>query len=47
MQGTESVVKANVCFAVGGVDISSINSYPASAGTSVLVCGQNINHNFF
>jgi len=42
MQGTELVVKATVCFAKGGVNISTINSYPASVGMSVLVCGQSI-----
>ena len=39
MQGTELVVKATVCFGKGGVNISTKNSYPASAGTSVLVYG--------
>ncbi len=42
MQGTELVVKATVCFAKGGVNISTINSYPASVRMSVLVCGQSI-----
>ena len=46
MQGTELVVKATVCFAKGGVRISAKNSYPASAGTSVLVCGQSVNSYF-
>ena len=32
MQGTEFVVKATVCFAIGGVNISTINSYLASVG---------------
>ena len=41
MQGTELVVKVTVCFAIGGANISSINSYPASVGTSFLVCGQS------
>jgi len=27
------------CFAVGGVNISSTNLYPASVGMSVLLCG--------
>jgi len=42
MQGTEFVVKATVCFAIGGVNISTINSYLASVGTSVLECGQSM-----
>ena len=42
MQGTELVVKAILCFASGGFNVSTKNSYPASAGTSVLVCGQSI-----
>ena len=46
MQGTELVVKANVCLAKGGVRISAKNSYPASAGTSVLLCGQSVNSYF-
>ncbi len=37
MQGTEFVVKATVCFAIGGVNISTINSYLASVGMSLLV----------
>ncbi len=37
MQGTELVIKATVCFAKGGVNISTINSYPASVGMSVLM----------
>jgi hypothetical protein len=41
MQDTELVVTATLCFASGGFRISSKNSYPGSAGTSVLVCGQN------
>ncbi len=40
MQGTELVTKSTVFFANGGFNISAKNSYPASAGTSVLVCGQ-------
>ena len=48
MQGTEFVVKATVCFAKGGVNISTKNSYPVSAGMSVLVRGQSfIIPNFF
>jgi hypothetical protein len=46
MEGTELVVKATVCFANGGFNISAKNSCPASVGMSVLVCGQNIIHNF-
>ena len=30
MQGIELVVKATVCLVIGGVNISSINSYPTS-----------------
>ena len=41
MQGIELVVKATVCFAKGGVNISSINSYSTSVGTSFLACAQN------
>ena len=42
MQGTELVVKVTLCFASGGFNVSTKNSCPASAGTSVLVCGQSI-----
>ena len=42
MQDTELVVTATLCFASGGFHISTKNSYPGSAGTSVLVCGQSI-----
>jgi hypothetical protein len=42
MQGTELVVKATVCFAKGGVNTSTTNSYPASVRMSVLVCSQSI-----
>jgi hypothetical protein len=42
MQGTELVVTVTFCFASGGFNVSTENSYPASAGTSVLVCGQSI-----
>jgi len=42
MQVTELVVKATVCFAKGCVNISTINSYPASVGMCVLVCGQSV-----
>ena len=41
MQGTEFIVKATVCFAIGGVNISTINSYPASVRMNVLVCGRS------
>ena len=48
MQDTELVVTATLCFASGGFHISTKNSYPGSAGTSVLVCGQSfIIPNFF
>jgi len=46
MQGTELVVKATVCFAKGGFNVSKKNSCPASAGTGVLVCDQSINSYF-
>ncbi len=42
MQNTELVVTAALCLTSGGVRISTKNSYPASAGTRVLVCGQGI-----
>jgi len=42
MQDTELVVTVILCIASGGFHISTKNSYPASAGTSVLVCGQSI-----
>ncbi len=42
MQDTELVVMATLCFASGGFHISTKNSYPGSAGTSVLVCGQSM-----
>ena len=42
MQGTELVIKATVCFGKGGVNISTINSYPTSVGMSVLGCGQSM-----
>jgi len=42
MQDTELVVTATLCFASGGFHISTKNSYPGSAGTSVLVCGQSV-----
>ena len=47
MQDTELVVTATLCFASGGFHISKKNSYPASAGTGVLVRGQNIIHTYF
>jgi len=47
MQDTELVVMATLCSASGGFHISAKNSHPASAGTGVLVYGQNlINLNF-
>ncbi len=42
MQDTELVVTATLCIASGGFHISTKNSCPASAGTSVLVCGQSM-----
>jgi hypothetical protein len=42
MQGTELVVRAALCFAVGFFHISMKNSHPGSAETIVLVCGQSI-----
>ncbi len=48
MQDTELVVTAILCFASGGVNISTKNSYPVSVGMSVLVRGQSfIIPNFF
>jgi len=47
MQATELVIKATVCFSKGGVNTSTINSYPTSVGMSVLVRGQSIIHNYF
>jgi hypothetical protein len=41
MRGIEFQVRT-MCFANGGFHISTKISYPASAGTSVLVCGQSI-----
>jgi len=42
MQGTELVVTSTLSLASGSFHISTKISYPASAGTSVLVCGQSI-----
>ncbi len=42
MQDTELVVTAALCLASGGFHISTKNSYPASAGMLVLVCGQSM-----
>ncbi len=42
MQDTELVVTATLCSASVGFHISAKNSYPGSAGTGVLVCGQNL-----
>ncbi len=47
MQDTEFVVKATVCFAIGGVNISTINSYLASVGMSLLVWSKYGYFNFF
>ena len=41
MQDTELVITAILCLAGGGFHISTKDSYPGSAGTSVLVCGQS------
>ena len=46
MQGTEFIVKASVCFAIGGVNISTINSYLASVGMSLLVWPKHGYFNF-
>jgi len=46
VQDTELVVTAILSFTSGGFHISTKNSYPASAGTSVLVCGQSMIHNY-
>jgi hypothetical protein len=46
MQNTELVVIATLCFASGDFHISTDNSYPASVGTRVLVCGQSVNSYF-
>jgi hypothetical protein len=40
MQDTELVAIATLCFSSGGFHISTKNSNPAFAGTSLLVCGQ-------
>ena len=47
MQGTEFIVKATVCFAIGGVNISTINSYLASVGMSLLVRSKPVYFNSF
>jgi hypothetical protein len=47
MQETELAVTAALCSASGSFHISKKISYPASAGKSVLVCGQSIIHNYF
>ncbi len=41
LQGIELVVTAILSFTSGGFHISTESSYPGSAGTSVLVCGQS------
>ena len=46
MQDTELVVTETLCFASGGFHISTKNSYPASAGKSVLVCDHSVNSYF-
>ncbi len=47
MSGTELVVTATLCFASGVFRISTNNSYSASVGTRVLVCGQSVICNYF
>jgi len=47
MLGTELVVTETLCFASGVFHISPNNSYSASAGTRVLVCGQSVISNYF
>ena len=47
MQGTELVVKATMCFAKAGVNISTTNPYLASVGMSVLVWPKHDYFNFF
>jgi len=47
MLGTELVVTATLCFASADSYMSINSSYPASAETRVLVCGQSIIHNHF
>ena len=47
MYSTELVVTATLCIASGGFHISAKNSYPGSAGTGVLVRGQNIIRTYF
>jgi hypothetical protein len=42
MYDTELIVKATMCFTKGGINISMINSYPASVGMSVLVRDQSM-----
>ncbi len=41
MQNPELAVTATLCFANGDFHISTDNSYPASAGTRVLMCDQS------
>jgi len=47
MSGTELVVTAALCFASADFHISTNNSYPASARTRALVCGQSVISNYF
>jgi len=47
MQNTELVVTTTLCLASGGPHISTENSNIVSAGTSALVCGQSMIHNYF
>jgi len=42
IQSTELAVRVTLCFAKGGINISTINSYPAFVGMSVFVCGQKV-----
>ena len=46
MQNTKLVVTMTLCFTSRGFHISAKIPYPASAGTSVLVCGQSMIHNY-
>jgi len=46
MQYAELVIMTTLWFVSRDFHISTDNSYPASAGTRVLVCGQSIIHNY-
>ncbi len=47
MQDTELVVRKACCFEGGRFHVLTKNSNPVSAGMLVLVCGQNMIHNYF